>query len=65
MSMIPTPLTKGVYFDTVNTQPYDNQQFDNRQLDNLTGFFTLLFQVDKRVHPELYQRSNNNPPPAV
>lgn len=34
-------------------QAYEEQQ-------NLLGFFALLFEVDKRINPHLYQRNDDN-----
>ena len=37
-----------------------NKQEEYEAHQNLVGFFALLFEVDKRINPHLYQRNEDN-----
>lgn len=41
-------------------EPAKNIDPNYETKQNLVGFFNLLFEVDKRVNPHLYQRNDEN-----
>jgi hypothetical protein len=36
------------------------EQTDFSERCNIAEFFALLLKIDKRIHPERYQKDNNN-----
>jgi len=46
--------------ESQNEKNKKDEQNDFEARQNLLGFFSLLWEIDKRINPHLYEKGNEN-----